>query len=229
MVTQRVPERRLEMLATVLVAAGALCLAGCGIGPFGAPPSVSTILQKAATVQIASEDYTEAFTGRMGGANTKYTYEVKQTTNPNRMDITFSIDGPEGLVAGEAIHDAATNTSYEKLAQSPAGATGKWFETDKFDALQTSADIGPLMDFKDDTDAAVVGADSVGGQSVWHLTRHNSGDTVGNATEDLFFAQSDFKPVKIVVTTSGADAGTLTIIFKAINDPSISISLPPTD
>lgn len=220
---------RAEAVVLGAALAGTLALSGCSIGPFGAPPSAATILQKAAAIQITSEDFTEAFSGVEGGQNTSGSYEVKHTTNPNRTDITFDITSPEGKAAGEVINDAATNTSYEKLTDPASSASGKWVKTDKFDVLQTASDIGPYLDFKDDTNAKLAGADTVNGVAVWHLTRDVSGGDTGSATEDMYFAQSDFKPVKIVLKVTGANASTTTIVFKAINDSSISISMPPAD
>lgn len=220
---------RAEAVVLSAALAGTLALGGCSIGPFGAPPSVSTILQKAAAIQITSEDFTEAFSGLVVGTNTSAMYEVKHTTNPDRTDIAFDITSPAGHAVGEIINDAVTNTSYEKLGEPASSASGKWAKTGKFDVFQTASDIGPYLDFKDDTDAKLVGADTVNGVAVWHLTRDVPGGDAGAVTEDMYFAQSDFKPVKIVVKATGANASTTTIVFKAINDSSISVALPPAD
>lgn len=221
---------RAELVLLGIGLTGTLALGGCGIGPFGTlgAPSVSTILQKASAIQITSEDFTEAFGGLVGGMNSSGSYEVKHTTNPDRTDITFDIISPNGKAVGEVINDGATNTSYEKLAEPASSTSGKWLKTDKFDVFQTASDIGPYLDFKDDTNAKLAGADTVNGTAVWHLTRDIPGGNTGSVTEDLYFAQSGFKPVKIVIKATGTNASTTTIAFKAINDNSISISLPST-
>lgn len=221
---------RAEAVVLGAVLVGALALGGCSIGPFGAPPSASTILKRAAAIQITSEEYTNTTSVIFLGTNTSTSFDVKFTANPKRTDIAFALRLITANTTGELINDAATNTVYEKVTL-PLAHGGKWFTSDKYNIVQTASDIGPFVDFKGMQDVKLVGSATVNGVAVWHLSRVGR-DDVGTFTENIYLAQSDYRPVKIVVTradTQSAHNNTTTIVFKAINDSSISIALPPAD
>jgi hypothetical protein len=75
--------------------------------------------------------------------------------------------------------------------------------------------------------AKLVGAETLNGVNVWHLTgTGNSGGS--NVAYDLYVRQDNYYPVKLVGKSSGTDQGTLTIDFTGVNTGA-TISLPPAD
>lgn len=225
--------RALWLLLALLL--GALVIAGCGVSGAGgiggaaptATPSASAILQKASAFKLTSGDIAMTFNGTSDGKTITGTFDDKMTQNPKRADITFTFTSDGQQFQGETISDDATNVTYTKLTQPAILDTGKWI---KSAGSGTSSVIDPstFTDFSSAKNAKLVGAETVNGIAVWHLTSTYT-SSGSDFSGDLYIAQSDYHPVRISGKVAGSTPATVSMDFKSVNDGSISISLPPAD
>lgn len=219
---------------------GAVVVAGCGVsggtgGGAGsaaaatptATPSASVILQKASAFKITSADLAMTFNGTADGKAITGTFEEKLTETPKRSDTTFSFTSGGQQFEGETISDDATNATYTKLTQPSILNTGKWIKSSGTGA-SGMIDPSTFTDFKDVTNAKLVGTDNINGVAVWHLTGTSTGSG-SDLTGDVYIAQSDYHPVRMSGKVGGSTPATVSIDYKAVNSSSISISLPPAD
>lgn len=214
-------------------------LASCGVGGIGgaAPtatatlPSATAIIQRAQNAQINDAAFTMSFSGVWSDQAIAGTANGKLTKNPPRYDMTLSYNSGGTYTSNgqelvfETIGDGITNTTYTRLLQPAALASGKWTKAiggtsgSLFDATQ-------FIDYRQIMHPTLAGKDTINGVAVWHIKGEV---TAAGATGgvDLFVRQDTYEPVRIAGLVPGSSANLHVVLtFTSVNAGNISIALP---
>ena len=136
------------------------------------------------------------------------------TTNPARTDLTLSSIQLQGVTtSAEVIIDQTSKAYYLKVP-----LLNQWV---KFDPTALGVDIGivNIVNYDGLQNLAYIGTDTINGSATWHIQgslQISSSAAQGSATdmrtEDLWFRQSDYYPMKITIqdAASATTTGTPT-------------------
>jgi hypothetical protein len=170
--------------------------------PTATAPAANAILTSAEQAPLKDATFDFTLSGNGGTTPTVNTSgSGRLTTHPARSDLTFPAIQFQGVsTSAEVIIDQATTTYYLKTA-----ALSQWV---KLNPTSLGLDLGvvSITDYSGLQNVTLVGAETISGTPTWHIrgtkTQTNSG-SVGSGTvvrtEDLWFRQSDYYPVKIAI------------------------------
>jgi len=182
------------------------------------------ILDRMHRATINDLTFTFSTTGSSSGKPVSLTGSGTVTVNPSRMDPTMKEVMGSQSVSFEMIVDTATNTSYEKfmgmsLSNFPADT---WFRS-----TTTQAGMKPseFMPWSNMSGLELVGAEQLGGHTVWHLTGSAAMQSGVNSSMDVYVQQDTYLPMKVVMHTAGSTTDS-TINYTAINS-GVKITMPP--
>jgi hypothetical protein len=216
--------RSLGSVLPVLCAA-AMTLAACsssGPSASGTPTGTSTASQAAAILNHAKQaplkDATFSFVLGTASSPTSATPTAstsgsgRLTTNPARTDLMFTGVQVQGFAtSAEVIVDQATGTYYVNV---PA-LSSQWL---KVDPASLGVDIGvvTILDYDGLQNLTLVGTETINGVATWHIQGTKQitktiaqGNVSITRTEDYWFRQSDYYPMKIAFqdVVNGAISG----------------------
>jgi hypothetical protein len=186
-------------------------------------PSATSILQHAEQAPLKDATFTVMLilnaAGSTGGTTTvppaTSTGNGRLTTNPKRTDLNFSAIQFQGATtSAEIIIDASSGDYYIKVPALP-----KWVKVNPA-ALGIDVGVVSITDYSGLQNLTFVAAETVNGVATWHIrgtaqvtSATGGGSGMVTRTEDLWFRQSDYYPVKIAIqdvanAASGGLAGT---------------------
>ena len=196
-----------------------------------ATPNASQILAKMQAFTYNDASFTMSLDFTSQGQSISGTGGGKITKNPNRSDIQFSFplteSGTTYTIQFEVITDGST--SYTQISGIPGLSTnGKWIQSSSSSTSAgiTPFDPGQLTNMGSLSNATLVGADTINGVPVYHLTATDTGSSGGTA--DIYVRQDNNQPVKISFTMTGSTSGSISIVFTSFNT-GITISTPSPD
>ncbi len=145
----------------------------------------------------------------------------------------------------DVITDAATNTTYTRIG-GIAGVPATWTKSDTSAATSVSpVDVSGVTDFTTDTNAKLVGAETLNGVAVWHIQATPPADSSAttpttlptqtpttaqtpattSATVDIYIRQDNYYPLKLTMHEGGDTPVDLTVNFTKFNS-GVTITLP---
>jgi len=242
----RLQHKALVRLGGLVLAMGALALAGCSsTGVAGGPaiggqagtatvtPNAASILEDAANVQkTQTKDVEFSMNINLTARDLTISGDLKgkETSSPQRLDVVITNFKTAGMqFSGEIITDAATHTTYTKFTgtssfpQIPAGSCIKSSGGFFFNPLL----INPTQfsDLSQMKDVTLKGSETLDGISVWHFqaTKTFSGTT---SKADIYIRQDNKQLYEIVSNATGTSSGSVTFKVTGVNTGA-TISLPP--
>jgi hypothetical protein len=172
------------------------------------------------------KDATFAFTVSSATASTFTTTGTgKLTTNPARTDLVLAQIQFQGFTtSAEIITDQATTSYYIKVP-----ALAQWI---KFDPASLGISIGvpTILDYNGLQNVTLIGAETINGTATWHIQGTKQvaqSASQGNATllqtDDFWFRQTDYYPVKITFQDqANASTGGTATVTPTTPTPSLS-------
>lgn len=218
--------RQSFMLGAVGICACVLTLAACaGSGSGGgsstgsttAPPAATTIVQRAEQAPLKDATFTFTLNGSASSTTTTAatTGTGRLTTHPNRTDLTFPAIQVQGITtSAEVIIDASSGNYYVKVPALP-----QWLKLNP-SALGVDVGVVSITDYSALQNLTFIAAETVNTIPTWHVrgtaqvaNAGSGGSGTVTRTEDLWFRQSDYYPVKIAIQdvasgTTGGPTGT---------------------
>ncbi len=137
------------------------------------------------------------------------------TTNPARIDLVFpSIQFQGFSTSGEVIVDQASGTYYVNVA----AISSTWLKVNPA-TVGVNIGVATILDYSGLQNLTYIGTETINGTATWHIegtkqvTQSGSqGNISVTRTEDYWFRQSDYYPVKIsfqdVVNAASGGTGT---------------------
>ncbi len=231
------PQHKAVMgLGGMLLAVGALALAGCSSSIVASQPtptpSAATILEAAVhaqKTQTSDVEFVVSIALTSNGTAVSGDIAGTETASPKRSDLTFTNFTVAGAqVSGEVILDAATNATYIEFTSSaiPELPEGLWIKTSGGSSINPlPIDPTQFSDLSQLTGATLKGSETVDGISVWHLqaTKTISGST---SQIDIYIRQDNNQLYEVVAHESGTSAGSITFKITGVNTGA-TIDLPP--
>ncbi len=202
-----------KLLTVSIVALSILSIAACGSssssgsstsssgnkgnGSSSNPPSANAVFQSSMNVysSLKNFDFSEVIQSPQGTVNA--TGEIY--FNPLEMEI--QMNAANGMQTGAILLPSGfylkVGTSWMSL---PSGSSAvATFQKD----MQQYKTLNPLQNL------TMVGAETVNGYNCWHLKGTFSGSGI-TSTDNLWVRQSDYYPVKAVITSSNSSSITIT-------------------
>ncbi len=201
-----------------LLSSMALMMAACsggsggggstGSAPTATPtaPAAGSILTSAEQAPLKDATFTFTLSVTSGSTTANTSGSGRLTTHPARTDLTLPQIQVQGITtSAEVIIDQATNTYYLKTA-----ALSQWV---KLNPQSLGLDLGvvSITDYSGLQNVMFVGVETINGTPTWHIrgtkTVTNSGSFGSGTvvrTEDLWFRQSDYYPVKIAIVDNAS-------------------------
>ena len=197
----------------------------------GGSPNATDILNHAK--QAPLKDATFAMTLNASSASTPaaatptITGTGRLTTNPARTDLVLSSIQFQGVTASaEVIIDQTNKTYYLKVS-----LLNQWV---KFDPTALGVDVGVvnIVNYDGLQNLTYIGTDTINGIATWHIqgslqvsSTVAQGSATDTRTEDLWFRQSNYYPVKIAIQDAASAAATGTPTTGTVT-PTPTVILP---
>jgi hypothetical protein len=234
--------KALVRLGGMLLAMGALALAGCGITPIAsrstaptiAPTTGATILEAAVRAQqTQTKDVEFSMNTDLTTSGTTISGQLTgtETSSPKRVDVVITNFTVAGLqFAGEIITDAATRSIYVKFTSSniPEIPEGQWIKSSAGSSFNPLP-IDPVQfsDLSQLKGVTLKGSETVDGIAVWHL---QTTKTISGATTqvNIYTRQDNNQLYKVVANATGTSSGSVTLKITGVNT-GVTIGLPPAD
>jgi hypothetical protein len=235
----RLQHKALVQLGGMLLAMGALALAGCSITSLAskpptptATPNAATILEDAVNVQKAQTkdvEFSMNINLTLSGTTISGNLTGTETSSPNRLDLVITnLTAASVQFSGEIITDATTNTTYVKFANFniPEVPLGQWIKTSGGSSINPlPIDPSQFSDLSQLTGATLKGSETLDGIAVWHLqaTKTISGVTT---QVDIYIRQDNNRLYELVANATGTSSGSTTLKITGVNTGA-TINLPP--
>jgi hypothetical protein len=235
----RLQHKALVRLGGMLLATGALALAGCSITGLASKPSTPTATPSAATIledavnaqktQTKDVEFSMNMNLTSSGTTINGNLTGTETASPQRVDIVitnFTVAGVQ--LSGEIITDTATKSVYVKFTGSgiPEFPQGQWIKT----SGGSSSNLLPIdptqfSDLSQLHGATLKGSETLDGIAVWHLqaTKTVSGSTT---QVDIYIRQDNNQLYELVANATGTASGSVTLKITGVNTGAM-INLPP--
>ena len=246
-VTRHTPQRWFATCALLFLTIG-FAFAACATSsvPTGGgtstpgSPNPTDILQHAKDAALKDTTFAFTLSGMSASASTTAAPTItgtgRLTTHPPRIDVASSAIQFQGVtIAGEVIIDQASQTYYLKVP-----VLNQWVKIDPT-ALGINLGVITILNYDGLQNVTYQGSETLNSIATWHIQgtlQFTQSTPLGNAaitrTEDLWFRQSDYYPVKITIqdvlnatSSGGIGAGTPT---PSATDPAAtpSATLTPT-
>jgi hypothetical protein len=234
----RLQHKALVRPGGMLLAIGALTLAGCSITSLAgkptpnATPNAATILEDAVNIQKTQTkdvefsmnlDLTSSGTTISGGLT------GTETSSPKRLDLVITnLTAVSVQFSGEIIIDSATNTTYVKFTNSniPEVPQGVWIKTSGGSSINAlPIDPTQFSDLSQLTGATLKGSETLDGIAVWHLQATKT--VSGSITQvDIYIRQDNSQLYELVANATGTSSGSVTLKITGVNTGA-TINLPP--
>jgi hypothetical protein len=234
--------KALVRLGGMLLAMGALALAGCSITPMAsrstatttATPTGATILEAAVHAQkTQTKDVEFSMNTDLTTSGTTISGQLTgtETSSPKRVDIVITNFTVAGLqFAGEIITDAATSSIYVKFTSSNIAEIpqGQWIKT-RAGSSSNPLPIDPVQfsDLSQLKGVTLKGSETLDGIAVWHLqtTKMISGSTT---LVDIYIRKDSNQLYEVVANATGTSSGSVKLKITGVNTGA-TITLPPAD
>ncbi len=168
-----------------------------------APPSATMIVQRAEQAPLHDATFTFTLNGSASSTTTTAatTGTGRLTTHPNRTDLTFPAIQFQGITtSAEVIIDASSGNYYVKVPALP-----QWLKLNP-SALGVDVGVVSITDYSALQNLTFIAAETVNTIPTWHVrgtaqvaNAGPGGSGTVTRTEDLWFRQSDYYPVKITI------------------------------